>query len=160
VRDPTARPHRTSSTRPRSIMASQHLSWGSRLRTRLTSLFTSSRSFGLSTFYHPAMDRVFEKRAKTSPVARLNTRESKRRAVSTAAPTGPDPDEAGAAAATSRVVSPPVRWSQEELRQAVENFAAFLRILWEWESQEKTEAAGQPLVSRGGLGGKGRAEVE
>ena len=90
----------------------------------------------------------------------MNTRESKRRAVSTAAPTGPAPDEAGTAAATSRVVSPPVNWSQEELRQAVENFAAFLRILWEWESQEKTEAAGQPLVFRGGLGSRGRAEVE
>ena len=90
----------------------------------------------------------------------MDTREAKSGSVSAAAPTGPDPDEAGAAAATSRVVSPPVNWSQEELRQAVENFAAFLRILWEWESQENTEAAGQPLVSRGGLGEKGRAEVE
>jgi len=106
------------------------------------------------------MDRVFEKRAKTSPVVSLDTREAKSGSVSAAASAGFLPDEAGVGARASRTVSPQVQWSPEELRQAVENFAAFLRILWEWESQENTEAAGQPLVSRGGLGEKGRAEVE
>jgi len=106
------------------------------------------------------MDRVFEKRAQSSPVVSLDTREAKSGSVSAVASVGLAPDKAMAGARASRTVSPPVRWSQEELRQAVENFAAFLRILWEWESQEKTEAATQPLVSQGGLGGKGRARVK
>jgi len=42
----------------------------------------------------------------------------------------------------------------------VENFAAFLGILWEWELREGTEAVRQLEVSQGRLDGKDRAKVK
>ena len=56
--------------------------------------------------------------------------------------------------------APSVSWTQEELRQAVENFANFLKILWEWELREETEAVSQLDVSLGRLGGKDGEEVK
>ena len=90
----------------------------------------------------------------------MNTTEDKRGPVSAAASAGPAPDEAGVGARAPRAVSLPVRWSPEELRQAVENFAAFLSILWEWELRQETEAVSQLDVSLGQLGGKDGKEVK
>lgn len=80
--------------------------------------------------------------------------------MSAAASAGFAPDKAMAGAEASRVISPPVRWSQEELRQAVENFAAFVRILWEWKLREETEVVSQLDVSLGRLDGKDGEEVK
>ena len=88
------------------------------------------------------------------------TTEGKRRSGTAAASAGLAPDGSGVGARASCTVSPPVQWSPEELRQAVENFAAFLGILWEWELREETEAVRQLEVSQGRLDGKDRAKVK
>jgi hypothetical protein len=36
--------------------------------------------------------------------------------------------------------SPPITGTSEEIRQAVDNFAAFLKVLWEWDLREQREA--------------------
>jgi len=56
--------------------------------------------------------------------------------------------------------APSVSWTQEELRQAVENFANLLKILREWELKGGNNAVSQGAVSQGRFGGKDGEEVK
>jgi len=104
------------------------------------------------------VDKVTNNRARSSPVKRLTEEKAgvglEERTPEGKSAAGSYVTPAGAATA------PSVSWTQEELRQAVENFANFLKILWEWELREETEAVSQLDVSLGRLGGKDGEEVK